>query len=93
MSIAVIVLLAVLLIASIVVNVLLFKAGERQALRTEIYEKWIEEWRADVLKTYAHMKMLDEKEMFSKDDDVGVVFQDMVGLIENLNSRTQETEE
>ena len=61
MLIVTVVVLAVLLIASIIANILLFKAGERHSLANEIYEQWISDWRADVLKTYAHMKMLDEK--------------------------------
>lgn len=90
MVIALIVILVLLLAASITTNVLLFKAGETQRQIKEIYESWIEEWRADVLKTYAHMKLLDDKQMFEKDDDVGVVFRDMSILIESLNNKTQE---
>lgn len=37
------------------------------------------------------MKMLDEKQMFEKDDEVGVIFEDMKALIESLNDRTEET--
>lgn len=57
------------------------------------YASWISEWRAEVFQTYAHMQMLDDKEMFSKDDDVGVVFQEMKTLIKSLNDRTEETTE
>ena len=39
------------------------------------------------------MKMLDEKQMFEKDDEVGIVFQDMRDLIRSLNDRTEETTE
>lgn len=93
MTIAVIVLLSVLLIASLTANILLFKAGERQLAINEIYRGWIREWRSEVHKTYAHMKMLDDKEMFSKDDDVGMAFKEMVTVIESLNSRTTEEPE
>jgi len=37
--------------------------------------------------------MLDEKQLFEKDDEVGVVFQDMMALIQSLNDRTEETTE
>lgn len=93
------ILLSICLIASIVVNILLYKAGVRQLSVNEILEednallqKWVEEFKGDVLKTYAHMNLLDDKQMFSKDDDVGIVFRDMVELIQKLNERTQETE-
>lgn len=90
MLLALVILLFGLLVASIVVNVLLWKAGERQLVINELYTKWITDWRALVFKTYAHMKLLDEKQMFEKDDEVGVVFQDMQQLIKSLNDRTEE---
>ena len=95
-----VIVLTVLLTASVIANVLLWKAGERQLEAKEIvikerddYADWISEWRAQVFQTYAHMKMLDDKDMFSKDDDVGVVFSEMKTLIQSLNDRTAETTE
>lgn len=88
-----VILLSVLLTVSIVANLLLWKAAERQMVINEIYEEWISEWRAQVFKTWTHMKMLDNKQMFEKDDEVGVVFQDMKDLIAELNDKTEETTE
>ena len=89
-----------LLTTSIIVNVLLWKAGERQMKISELYSKeidtytkWISDWRIQVFKTYSHMKMLDDKEIFSKDDEVGVVFKEMIELIKSLNDKTEETTE
>jgi hypothetical protein len=93
MLIFLVILLLVLLTASVVLNVLLWKAGERQIVINELYSHWISEWRRQVLKTWFHMKMLDDKQMFEKDDEVGVVFQDMKDLIQSLNDRTEETTE
>jgi len=91
MLIFLVILLSVLLTASVVVNVLLWRAGERQLVINEIYANWISDWREQVFKVWAHMKLLDDKQMFEKDDDVGVVFQDMKILIQSLNDRTEET--
>jgi hypothetical protein len=91
MLISLVILLLILLIVSVVLNFLLLKAGERQLVINELYISWISEWRIQVLKTWAHMKMLDDKQMFEKDDEVGIVFQDMKDLIQNLNNRTEET--
>jgi len=90
-----IVVLSVLLIVSLVLNVYLFKAGQWQMLKAELYERWILEFSEDVLSTYQNIKEIDKKQMFEKDDDVGVIFQQMLELIERLNIRTQglETEE
>lgn len=83
--------MTIISIASIVLNVLLWKAAERQMALLEIYQDWISEWRGHVLRTWAHMKMLDDKQMFQKDDEVGVVFEDMKLLIQDLNDKTEET--
>jgi hypothetical protein len=92
-----VILLSVLLTASIIGIILLWKAGERQLFINDVlnenvvkYESWISDWRAQVLRTWAHMKMLDDKQMFEKDDDVGVVFQEMKTIIQSLNDRIQE---
>ena len=91
MLIFLVILLSVLLTASVVANVLLWRAGERQLVINEIYANWISDWREQVFKVWAHMKLLDDKQMFEKDDDGGVVFQDMKILIQSLNDRTEET--
>jgi hypothetical protein len=83
----------VLLTISIVLNILFWKAGERQLVINAIYSGWISDWRVQVFKTWDHMKMLDERQMFEKDDEVGIVFQDMKDLIQSLNDRTEETTE
>lgn len=82
--------LLVLLTVSVIGNILFWKAAERQMALNELYVNWISEWRSLVFKTYTHMKLLDEKQMFEKDDDVGIIFQDMNELIENLNDKTEE---
>ena len=86
----VILLLSLLLTTSVIGNVLLWKAGERQLVINDVYINWISEWRAQVIKTYTHMKMLDDKEMFSRDDEVGILWENVVGLIQDLNDKTEE---
>ena len=86
-----VILLSVLSTASIVANFLLWKTAERHLETSELYANWISDWREYVFKTWVHMKMLDEKQMFEKDDEVGVIFEDMKALIESLNDRTEET--
>jgi len=94
------ILLSICLVASIVGNILLYKAGVRQIEVNEIREEeikflegWVSDFKADVLKTFVHIKLIDDKQMFEKDDEVGIVFRDMMDLITKLNERTQETEE
>ena len=95
-----IVILLVLLTSSIIGNILLWKVGERQMVTNDIlneninhYVEWISDWRVQVLRTWAHMQLLDDRHMFEKDDEVGVVFLDVKDLIKSLNERTQEETE
>jgi len=90
MLIFLVILLSVLLITSFLGNFILYRAGERQLIINELYEKWIREWRTDVFKVWAHIKLLDDKQMFEKDDEVGIVFQDMKMLIKSLNDKIEE---
>jgi hypothetical protein len=90
------ILLAVILIVSIVVNVLLFKALRGQLKRVDLYEKWIgeyDQWVADVRKlvgvTYLRMKAIDDKGLFFKDDDVGFVFTELLNLLKQLKDRVE----
>jgi len=100
MSLIVIILLSIFLVASIVINVMLYKAGTRQLDDNEILieqvnllEDWISDFKADVQKTFADIKMIDDKQMFEKDDDVGIVFRDMMELIRKLIERTENIQE
>jgi len=85
--------LLILLCGSGFLNIILFKKAELQLSRSEIHETWIIEFRKDVEHIYNSMKDIDNRQMFEKDDDVGVIFQEMVELINKLNSRSQDQEE
>lgn len=89
MLIFILVILLVLLLASITGNIIMYLAAERQLAANEIYESWITEWRSEVFKIWAHMKLLDDKDMFEKDDDVGIVFQEMKLLLKSLNDKIE----
>ena len=80
------------LVVSIIFNIALYKACERQVLRSEIYEAWISDLKNYTEKTYADIKSIDDRQIFEKDDEVGVVFQDMLELIKSLNNRVHDEE-
>ena len=52
---------------------------------SHVHEQWILSLQKKVDAVYINMKTLDDKQMFSKDDEVGSVFQQMVDLITSLN--------
>jgi hypothetical protein len=86
------ILVGVCLVASVVANVMLLNAATLQLQKNEIYEEWILEFKEDVLKTYIHIKQIDDRHIFEKDDEVGVTFADLHAVIQKLNERTQEIE-
>lgn len=66
-----------------------------------IYEEWVLDFKTDVIQTLEQMRAIDtratfvttiaggEKGGFESDDEVGVVFRELLELIEKLNQRTQ----
>jgi len=88
--------LVTVLIVSIVINILLYRALSIQLKKLKLYETWIteyESWMADVRNavraTYVRMKDADHKDWFFKDDEVGVVFSELLNLLKHLNDRIQ----
>jgi hypothetical protein len=57
-----------------------------QIKRQQIYERWILDTQNLVNNTYITIKDLDHKQIFEKDDEVGVVFSQIVEVIEHLNN-------
>ena len=90
--------LGVVLLASLTANVLLFKAGLRQQTRADIYEEMYNDivlkTKGRIEETYVQMKQLDNvngvEGVFSKDDEVGVAFKEILAVLAELNEITQE---
>jgi hypothetical protein len=83
--------MSLLLVTSVCVNWFFFKKIENLSELNETYSEWISNWRLQVFKTFSHMKMLDENQMFEKDEDVGIVFEDIKRLIDDLNDKIEES--
>ena len=90
------IILSMLLIFSIGITiavVLIARAQYHRAKKLETmldeYDVVFTEFSKDVQMTYQHIKRIDDKQMFEKDDEVGVVFQDMVDIIASFNEKTQ----
>ena len=82
-----IVILGVLLLTSIGVNVYFAAMLNRSIDKNEQYEQWISDIEKAINITYNKLKLIDDKQMFEKDDDVGFVFSNIVKLIEKLKSQ------
>lgn len=82
-----IVILSVLLLTSIGVNVYFGTMLNRSIDKNEEYEQWISDIEKAINITYNKLKVIDDRQMFEKDDDVGFVFSNIVKLIEKLKSQ------
>lgn len=89
-------LLIIGLLLSILINVFLYKILSAQLKKVKTYEKmvvesdeWIESVKNAIRATYIHMKKLDDKSIFIKDDEVGVVFSELLNLLKRLNDRIE----
>lgn len=90
-------LLIIGLLLSTLLNVFLYKALSVQLKKIKIYEQlvleykeWVESARNVVHSTYIKMKKLDDKNIFFKDDEVGVVFSELLNLLKRLSDRIKE---
>lgn len=82
------VLLILLTIILLTVIGFLAKALRIQVNKAAVYENWIVELQNKVDRVYLRMHELDNQQWFSKDDEVGTVFGQMVELIDSLNEKT-----
>lgn len=86
----------VFLILSLLLNIALIYSSIVSLRKIEYYEDRIMWFYTQSNKILTTMRILDSREMFEKDDEVGQVFQQLTTTIGNLRTLiydTQETEE
>jgi len=59
---------------------------DSEKLNTELAQ-WVTDFGKLTGNVYKQLKSIDERGMFEKDDDVGILFQDMVNIITEYNNR------
>jgi hypothetical protein len=52
--------------------------------KISVYEESIEEFYSALTVTLANMRLIDSRQMFENDDEVGGVFQQLVDILSNL---------
>lgn len=77
------------MLISIGISVFFAMALDASLDKNEIYETWIVRFKRNVEATSNRLKLIDDAQMFEKDEDVGVVFSDIRALIEELKDKTQ----
>jgi hypothetical protein len=53
--------------------------------KVEIYEEWVDKFKVESESLYDRLKMVDDKNLFEKDDDVGFVFSEVVRITKEFN--------
>lgn len=79
--------LSILSCLLVTTNVLTTVALIAKIKKNSIYEQWILDYQKEVNDAYISMKYLDDKEMFSKDDQVGVSFQSLLSILRDLDNK------
>jgi len=79
--------LSILLLISISLNIYFGIFLYKSIDKIEEYSIWINEIKKHVDDTYVKLKLVDDRQLFEKDDDVGFVFQSIVELIAKLKSK------
>jgi hypothetical protein len=60
-----------------------------QSEKINTYENWVIEFNKKVQDTYQQLKQVDNRNIFSRDDDVGFAFSQILSIIENLKDKTK----
>lgn len=81
--------LLVLLLISLIINIFLLISLKRAFNQIDILEEWLVEFKLLINNTYKKLKNIDERGMFEKDDDVGVIFKNILEIIDLTNKRIQ----
>ena len=71
------------LIVSIIVNICLVICLIKSFKLIDQLDKWCIMFKSQMKNVYLTLKSLDDKNMFEKDDDVGILFRQIADVIEN----------
>jgi|LakMenE18May11ns_1017448.scaffolds.fasta_scaffold9349228_2 hypothetical protein len=55
--------------------------------KIEVHEEWIEYFRGEVVQVKKRLKMVDDKELFPNDEDVGFVFSEIQRIINEFDEK------
>jgi len=61
--------------------------------KNRVYENWIVDTRNSVDELQENIREVDSRHLFEKDDDVGVVYEGIKDLVEELNEKINEEEQ
>jgi len=77
-----------LIISVVIVSTILLYTIFNLYRKNYIYENWIFETNDSLKDILDKWRVIDSKQMFEKDDEVGVVYEDIDELIKEIETRT-----
>lgn len=77
-------LIEILFIISIISNITLIIIIKKSLSRIDYLEGWTLTFKKNIESLYKNLKYIDERGMFEKDDDVGVLFSQIHTMIKNV---------
>ena len=81
--------LLLLLLISTILNIFLVISLKKAFNQIDLLENWLVDFKYLVKNTYNKLKSIDDRGIFVKDDDVGVLFTDLLNIVELTNKRIQ----
>lgn len=83
--------MTVLLILSVIFNGVLTYTTINLLRKNEFYEEKIQEFYSSLYITLKNMQLIDERQMFENDDDVGIIFTLLKDTLNGLRPLLTET--
>lgn len=80
---------SVILAISLIINIFLLISIKKTFNQIDLLEEWIIDFQSLINKTYNKLKEIDERDMFEKDDDVGVIYSDILSIVKSVNDKVQ----
>jgi hypothetical protein len=76
--------MTILLIVSAVINIIFIFSTINILRKVEVYEDTIQQFYSALSITLHNMRAIDERQMFENDDEVGVTFQNLTDIVNEL---------
>jgi len=81
--------LLIALLLSTMLNIFLVISLKKTFNQIDLLENWLVDFKLLIKNTYNKLKSIDNRGIFEKDDDVGVLFTDLLNIIKLTNTRIQ----
>lgn len=75
-----------LLTISIVVNIFFVISIKKAFSQIDSLEIWLIDFKNLMNQTYNKLKIIDNRDIFEKDDEVGVAFKEILSIIDSTNN-------